>query len=83
MDSPDKADTQCKVYEKRNNEWQQIGQTEVAINNLNPDFRSFTVDYYFEKVQRLKFSVVDVEDSDYDLIGEVEVTLGSLMGANR
>jgi len=42
------------------------------------------VDYYFEKVQKFRFVVVDVEDSEnYDIIGEVEVTLGSLMGANR
>lgn len=54
------------------------------MNNLNPDFKtSFTVGYYFEKVQKFKFSLVDVDGNrgEFDMIGEVEVTMGSLMGA--
>jgi len=55
------------------------------MNNLNPDFKtSFTVGYYFERVQKFKFLMLDVDNGDnYDVIGEVEVTMGSLMGASR
>ena len=55
------------------------------MNNLNPDFKtSITLAYYFEKIQSLKFEMVDLDNGgSYDLIGEVEVTLGNLMGAPR
>ena len=33
-----------------------IGKTELIMNNLNPDFtKFFTIDYFFEKEQILKF----------------------------
>ena len=62
-----------------------IAQTETINNNLNPDFQtSFNVNYFFEKVQHYKFMMVDVDNGDsYDTIGEVEVTMGNLMGAKR
>jgi len=55
------------------------------MNNLNPDFTlSFTVAYYFERAQNFKFEMVDVDNgSSYDVIGEVTVSMGSLMGAMR
>jgi hypothetical protein len=55
------------------------------MNNLNPDFStSFTVAYYFEKVQHFKFMVVDVDNGEsFDTIGEIETTMGNLMGASR
>lgn len=41
--------------------------------------------YHFEKVQKFKFSIVDVDDNagQGDMIGEAEVMMGSLMGAAR
>jgi len=53
------------------------------MNNLNPDFQmSFTVAYFFERAQNFKFEMVDIDDGNsFDLIGEVTVTMGSLMGA--
>ena len=65
--------------------WHEIDRTEVINNNLNPDFvTSFKLAYYFEKVQNYKFIMVDVDNGgNYDTIGEVEVKMGSLMGAPR
>jgi len=55
------------------------------MNQLNPDFKtSITLAYFFEKVQNLKFEMIDVDNgNNHDIIGEVEVSLGSLMGAPR
>mmetsp|Transcript_20928 Transcript_20928/g.25720 ORF Transcript_20928/g.25720 Transcript_20928/m.25720 type:complete len:156 (+) Transcript_20928:178-645(+) len=57
------------------------------MNNLNPDFQtSFTVAYYFEREQKFKFEMLDIDNtsgSSYDLIGEIEVSMGNLMGAPR
>jgi hypothetical protein len=40
-----------------------VGKTEMKKNNLNPDFtEKITVNYYFEKVQKLKFVMVDSDD---------------------
>jgi len=85
LDTFSKSDPQCRLYEKRNNQWHLIGKTECINNNLNPDFAtSFTVAYFFEKVQHFKFEMVDLDNGDnYDVIGSVEVTMGNLMGAAR
>ena len=42
------------------------------------------MDYFFEKAQKLKFVMIDGDCSkndEYDLIGEVETTMGNIMGA--
>ena len=42
--------------------------------------------YYFEREQKFKFSMIDIDNdagTEFDLIGEAEVTMGSLMGAAR
>ena len=52
---------------------------------MNPDFRtSFTLAYYFEKVQNYKFVMIDGDGGrDFDPIGEIQVTMGKLMGAKK
>ena len=56
LDAFSKSDPMCFLLEQRNGSWAKLGQTEQIKNNLNPDFTtSFTVPYYFEKVQNLKF----------------------------
>ena len=52
------------------------------MNNLNPSFaQAFVMDYKFEEVQKLKFSVYDIDSptqrlTDHDFLGEMECTLG-------
>ena len=86
LDTFSKSDPVCFIFEKLDSgSWQKIGQTEQIKNSLNPDFiTSFQVAYWFEKVQNFKFVMIDGDGhGDYDTIGEVEVTMGKLMGAPR
>ena len=40
--------------------------------------------YFFEKVQEYKFVLIDGDGgSDYDTIGECQVSMGKLMGAKK
>lgn len=54
----------------------------MVLNNLNPDFtKTFVVDYYFEEVQKLLFSVYDIDNAtasldDDDFLGSMQCTLG-------
>ena len=60
-----------------------VKKTEKIKNNLNPDFETaLEVDYYFERLQPLKISIIDDDhDGEYEEIGTVETNMGSLMGA--
>mmetsp|Transcript_44463 Transcript_44463/g.58984 ORF Transcript_44463/g.58984 Transcript_44463/m.58984 type:complete len:111 (+) Transcript_44463:30-362(+) len=87
LDTFSKSDPKCVLFEQKGTSWQKIGETETVMNNLNPDFQtSFTVAYYFEREQKFKFEFIDVDNnsgSSYDMIGEVIVSMGALMGAPR
>ena len=42
------------------------------------------MDYYFEREQKLKFDLIDMncpKHDSYDLIGEIETTMGEIMGS--
>ena len=64
---------------------QLLGKTEVIHDNLNPVFSVPVItDYCFERVQKLRFLLldIDVQNGDIeqqDFIGVVETTLGSLI----
>ena len=60
-----------------------MAATEQVSNNVNPEFRTpIQVTYYFEKVQHIKFVMIDGDDGDdYDTIGEIETQMSTLMGA--
>ena len=51
---------------------------------MNPEFsKTITINYYFEMVQKLKFSVFDVDNEskkldDDDFLGTMECTLGQV-----
>lgn len=84
LDIISKTDPVVKVSirDSKQKNYTQIGQTEVIHNNLNPDFtKHFTVDYFFEKEQFVKFDVYDVDNVKNDYIGFVEVTVGKLMAS--
>ena len=85
LDAFSKSDPQCRVYEMINNTWVLRGSTEQVKNNLNPDFTArITLNYFFERAQKLKFEMIDGDCShtgDFDLIGSVETTMGNIMGA--
>ena len=64
----------------------QFGRTEWIKNTLNPSFtKTFQMDYRFEEVQYLRFSVYDIDNStsgleDDDFLGLIECTLGEVCG---
>lgn len=79
MDDLDNSDPYCVVSRKMKleEEWQEIGRTEVIDNNLDPQWvKHFTIDYYFNKTIYLKFDVFDEDDTGNGvLIGFIETTL--------
>jgi hypothetical protein len=83
LDTFSKSDPCCVLAEASGNDWVTRGQTEQIMDSLNPDFRSFfTLEYYFEKVQRVKFKMIDGDGhGDYDTIGYCETTIGKIMGS--
>ena len=85
LDFFSKSDPICILseYNSQTKQWVKLGQTEQIKNNLNPDFKTkFTVNYFFEKAQKMKFEMIDWDGSgDYDPIGSLETTMGAIMGA--
>lgn len=63
----------------------QVDRTEVVRSSLHPVFsKVFTLDYYFEEVQKLRFEVYDTPGpsnlgyQDDDFLGGMECTLGQV-----
>lgn len=89
LDVLSKSDPMCVMFMKdiKTNTYYELGRTETLDNQLNPDFATkFTVTYYFEELQSIKFELYDVDSAsrhlkDHDFIGSLECTLGELVGA--
>ncbi|KAJ8340103.1 hypothetical protein SKAU_G00347360 [Synaphobranchus kaupii] len=67
-----------------------LDRTEVIKSNLHPVFaKVFTLDYYFEEVQKLRFEVYDIHGAhsigtrDDDFLGGVECTLGQIVAHKK
>ena len=86
LDTFSKSDPIIHVFLKdgKAKQYSLIGKTEMILNNLNPDFtKTFTIDYYFEKEQWIKFEVYDVDETELEHIGDCETTLAKIMTSNR
>jgi len=89
LDLTSKSDPQVVVFTRGAQlHWIEVGRSEIIKDNLNPVFvKPVPMDYYFERTQDLKFVIVDIDDfksvdlSKQDLIGEVECTLGDIVGS--
>ncbi|XP_056376630.1 copine-4 isoform X2 [Hyla sarda] len=70
-------------------QWFEVDRTEVIRTCINPIFsKIFTVDFYFEEVQRLRFEVHDISSNhnglkDADFLGGMECTLGQIVSQRR
>jgi len=79
-----KSDPLCVLFEMRGGRWTEVGRTERISNNLNPNFsRCIVIDYMFEQVQKIKFSVYDIDSdtqklTEHDFLGSFETTLGEV-----
>lgn len=63
----------------------QVDRTEVIHSCVNPSYsKVFTLDFYFEEVQRLRFELYDINSSSLNglkeatFLGSVECTLGQV-----
>ncbi|KAM4606673.1 copine-3-like isoform 2-T2 [Polymixia lowei] len=90
MDVFSKSDPMCVLFmNSSGSHWYEVGRTETIENCLNPKFaKSFAIDYYFEMVQKLKFSVYDIDNDtrdlgDDDFLGELECTLGQIVSSSK
>ncbi|XP_044238243.2 copine-7 isoform X3 [Ursus arctos] len=71
-------------------QWVQVDRTEVVRSSLHPVFsKVFTLDYYFEEVQKLRFEVYDTHGpgnlgcQDDDFLGGMECTLGQIVAQKK
>uniref|UniRef100_A0A803VW32 Copine 1 n=1 Tax=Ficedula albicollis TaxID=59894 RepID=A0A803VW32_FICAL len=68
--------------------WAELDRTEKIKNCQDPEFcKKLIVDYYFEKVQKLKFGVYDIDNESFDLndddyLGGIECTLGQVVSSS-
>lgn len=83
--SDPRVEVQLKGHGQAN--YQHYGLTEIAWNNLNPDFAEpFLLDYHFEEQLGLRFNVYHVRDQSGDirnsvLIGSVDCSLHDIVGS--
>ncbi|XP_028608877.1 copine-7 isoform X2 [Grammomys surdaster] len=78
-----KSDPSVVLLQQTQGQWLQVDRTEVVKSSLHPVFsKVFTIDYYFEEVQKLRFEVYDTHGpsglscQDDDFLGGMECTLG-------
>lgn len=86
MDVLSKSDPVAIVYARPSTgaPWAEIGRTETIRDTSRPDFQTaISLDYFFNQLQELKFSVFDSDEKGQKLehIGSVESTLGRIMSS--
>lgn len=85
-----KSDPCAVLYmqQRGTNSWSEMGRTEQIKNNHNPKFVTpFTVDYFFEEIQKVKIEVYDLDNAtskltDDDFLGKVECNLAQIVSRN-
>lgn len=85
-----KSDPSVVLLQQAQGQWLQVDRTEVVKSSLHPVFsKVFTVDYYFEEVQKLRFEVYDTHGpsgltcQDDDFLGGMECTLGQIVAQKK
>ncbi|XP_034029612.1 copine-4 [Thalassophryne amazonica] len=70
-------------------QWMEVDRTEVMQSCVNPSYsKVFTLDFYFEEVQRLRFELYDINSShnglkEANFLGSVECTLGQIVSQTK
>ncbi|XP_045845458.1 copine-7 isoform X4 [Meles meles] len=85
-----KSDPSVVLLLQSQSQWVQVDRTEVVRSSLHPVFsKVFTLDYYFEEVQKLRFEVYDTPGpcslgcQDDDFLGGMECTLGQIVAQKK
>ncbi|XP_032898026.1 LOW QUALITY PROTEIN: copine-1 [Amblyraja radiata] len=84
-----KSDPLCVLLQNTGtgDQWIDLDRTERVNNCQKPEFaKKLEVDYYFERVQNLKFGIYDIDNkssatNDDDYLGGVECTLGQIVSS--
>ena len=77
-----------RLFNKLRKDWYEVDRTDCVKNNLDPQFsKTIYLDYRFEEVQKIQFSVFDVDNEsqtldDDDFLGSMETTLGQIVSAS-
>ncbi|NWI09617.1 CPNE1 protein, partial [Crypturellus soui] len=84
-----KSDPLCVLLQDVGGDrWAELDRTERIKNCQKPEFsKKFIIDYYFEKVQKLKFGIYDIDNKSFDLndddyLGGIECTLGQIVSSS-
>ncbi|XP_041096078.1 copine-3-like, partial [Polyodon spathula] len=85
-----KSDPLCVLLQSTGEDkWVELDRTERVKNCQSPEFsKKLRVDYFFEKVQKLKFGVYDIDNNSVDLgdddyLGGFECTLGQIVSSRK
>ncbi|KAG1948845.1 copine-4 [Pimephales promelas] len=80
----------CVVLKMQSHgQWFEVDRTEIIRSSISPVFsKVFTVDYYFEEVQRLRFELHDISSNhnglkEADFLGAMECTLGQIVSQRK
>ncbi|XP_023681484.1 copine-4 isoform X3 [Paramormyrops kingsleyae] len=80
----------CVVLKMQSHgQWLEVDRTEVIRSSIHPTFsKVFTVDFYFEEVQRLRFDLYDISSThngirEADFLGAMECTLGQIVSQRK
>uniref|UniRef100_A0AAY5EPJ2 Copine-3 n=1 Tax=Electrophorus electricus TaxID=8005 RepID=A0AAY5EPJ2_ELEEL len=80
-----KSDPLCVLLQSTGGDnWTEVDRTEKVKNCQDPEFsKRLCIDYYFEKVQKIKLGVYDIDNKSVDLkdddyLGGFECTLGQV-----
>uniref|UniRef100_A0A671TEU1 Copine-3 n=1 Tax=Sinocyclocheilus anshuiensis TaxID=1608454 RepID=A0A671TEU1_9TELE len=80
-----KSDPLCVLLQSvGDDKWSEVERTERVKNCQDPEFSTkLHIDYHFEKVQKLKFGIYDIDNKSVDLkdddfLGGFECTLGQV-----
>uniref|UniRef100_A0A667ZHB9 Copine 4 n=1 Tax=Myripristis murdjan TaxID=586833 RepID=A0A667ZHB9_9TELE len=88
-DALSKPDPCIVINMQSHGQWLEVDRTEVIRSCINPTFsKVFTLDFYFEEVQRLRFELYDISSShnglkEADFLGSVECTLGQIVSQRK
>uniref|UniRef100_A0AAR2J6A0 C2 domain-containing protein n=1 Tax=Pygocentrus nattereri TaxID=42514 RepID=A0AAR2J6A0_PYGNA len=88
-DALSKPDPCVVIKMQSHGQWLEVDRTEVIRSCINPTFsKVFTLDYYFEEVQRLRFELYDMNSShngmrEIDCLGAMECTLGQIVSQRK
>ncbi|XP_061573715.1 copine-4 isoform X2 [Cololabis saira] len=88
-DALSKPDPCIVLKMQSHGQWMEVDRTEVLRSCVNPSYsKVFTLDFYFEEVQRLRFELYDINSShnglrEADVLGSVECTLGQIISQRK